>query len=343
MDSLTQAALGAMMGELCLGRKWGRKAMLAGALIGTIPDLDILAYPFLDSVARISWHRGLSHSLLGCIPGTLVCGYLVHLWGKGAFRKQQAYLMAGLAWTTHILIDVFTAYGTQIFEPFSSKRVSLDNLFIIDPLFTLPLIIGLVWVLFLKREHPWRLRMTASATTLTCLYTLWSFFAQYQANSIAEESLRQHKLQAELIQCGAGPLTTLYWYALAEAPTENGYYYSYVCLHDDPKELHWHFVPRGDDAAATVAHTPAGKAAIWFAEGHYEAWQDGENIILGDLRLGSHYLDLEPSAENTHPSLFRMRITTDGTNAEPVRATRQDSAALLKRVWQRICGAPPEG
>ena len=41
MDSLTQAALGAAIGEAVLGKKIGRKAAILGAIGGTIPDLDV--------------------------------------------------------------------------------------------------------------------------------------------------------------------------------------------------------------------------------------------------------------------------------------------------------------
>ena len=43
MDSLTQIVLGASVGEAALGRKVGNRAMVWGAIAGTIPDLDVIS------------------------------------------------------------------------------------------------------------------------------------------------------------------------------------------------------------------------------------------------------------------------------------------------------------
>ncbi|TXK52431.1 metal-dependent hydrolase, partial [Pontibacter qinzhouensis] len=60
MDSLTQIVLGASVGEAVCGRKIGNKALLWGAIAGTIPDLDVLANPMLDMVGQLSFHRSVT-------------------------------------------------------------------------------------------------------------------------------------------------------------------------------------------------------------------------------------------------------------------------------------------
>ena len=62
MDSLTQITLGAALGEAVLGRQVGRKAMLYGAVCGTLPDLDVLL-KFGDPVMDFTFHRSFSHSI----------------------------------------------------------------------------------------------------------------------------------------------------------------------------------------------------------------------------------------------------------------------------------------
>ncbi|MBL7985752.1 MAG: metal-dependent hydrolase, partial [Flavobacteriales bacterium] len=63
MDSLTQIVLGAAAGEVVLGRKIGNKAILWGAIAGTIPDLDVLARSLYDPLRANELHRGITHSL----------------------------------------------------------------------------------------------------------------------------------------------------------------------------------------------------------------------------------------------------------------------------------------
>ena len=50
MDSLTQIVLGASVAEASLGKKIGNKAIVLGALAGTIPDLDIISRFFVDDL-----------------------------------------------------------------------------------------------------------------------------------------------------------------------------------------------------------------------------------------------------------------------------------------------------
>ena len=50
MDSITQAVLGAAIGQSMLGHKTQKKGVLLGAVIATIPDLDVILYLFYDSL-----------------------------------------------------------------------------------------------------------------------------------------------------------------------------------------------------------------------------------------------------------------------------------------------------
>ncbi len=77
MDSITQATLGAALGHICWQDKLGRKALIAGALLGTLPDLDVLIFPFLDEVQRLYWHRGESHSVWFMVLGAMGFGWLL--------------------------------------------------------------------------------------------------------------------------------------------------------------------------------------------------------------------------------------------------------------------------
>ena len=129
MDSITQATLGALCGEVILGRKLGNKAVLWGALFGTLPDLDIIAYPFLSFAEQLMWHRGFSHSILMTFIATFFFGWLMHRkYAESGLSFKRLSFFIFLAWGTHILIDCFNTYGTQIMEPFSHDRFSINNI-----------------------------------------------------------------------------------------------------------------------------------------------------------------------------------------------------------------------
>ena len=107
MDSLTQIVLGAAVGEAVLGKKVGNKAMLFGAIAGTIPDLDVLTC-FLsnDALTAIEWHRGFSHSIVFSMIFAPIFGWLVYkiVPKKEATWKEWSWLMFWGLFTTFLAI-----------------------------------------------------------------------------------------------------------------------------------------------------------------------------------------------------------------------------------------------
>ena len=78
MDSLTQIVLGAACGEAVLGKKIGNKALLFGAIGGTIPDLDVFIGRFLydNEIQAMAFHRGFMHSLLFAFVSCFFFGWI---------------------------------------------------------------------------------------------------------------------------------------------------------------------------------------------------------------------------------------------------------------------------
>src|SRR6056297_2809543 len=114
MDSLTQITTGALIGEKILGHKMGNRAGLWGAIIGTIPDLDVFLSPFFDPVENLFVHRGISHSLLFCLLLAPLLGWML----RAIYRKSQPGLLQWSFFSLWILvgavfIDYLTTYGAS--------------------------------------------------------------------------------------------------------------------------------------------------------------------------------------------------------------------------------------
>ncbi len=148
MDSITQAVLGASIQGALLGRWQGRKALLYGAMLATVPDLDVVM-DYGDAVANMTYHRGFSHSLF-VLSGLA----LLLTWLARRFRPHPGYsanrllLTLWLVLITHPLLDAFTSYGTQLFWPLMPTPTAWSSLFIIDPLYSVPLLAAVVISLF---------------------------------------------------------------------------------------------------------------------------------------------------------------------------------------------------
>jgi inner membrane protein len=123
MDSLSQIVLGAAVGNEVLGKKLGNKSILYGAIIGTIPDLDLLYGKFVDPLTATDIHRGFSHSLLFFLFLSPILGWVLQkLEHKNNVNFKEATLFAYLVLQTHALLDFYhlgnttsLAFGTTIF------------------------------------------------------------------------------------------------------------------------------------------------------------------------------------------------------------------------------------
>ena len=114
MDSLSQIVLGAAVGEAVLGRRIGNRAMIWGAVAGTIPDMDVLGKYFLSELDNLAFHRGISHSLLFCLVGSLVFGWVTNRLYRS---RHHAWLALGTKAAASIVVGFVVNFLTQIFAP----------------------------------------------------------------------------------------------------------------------------------------------------------------------------------------------------------------------------------
>lgn len=184
MDSATQAILGATIGEAGWRRELGPRAVVVGALVGTLPDLDVVALA-AGHWSMLLHHRGITHALVFAPVMCLPLGWLARRWaGRGTLAQWTSLVFWALA--THPLLDACTTYGTQLLYPFSRHRTAIDAVAILDPIYTGALLVALA-VAWLARSRPqvgaWAARVALVATTV------WLGFGFAQSHR-AEEQLR---------------------------------------------------------------------------------------------------------------------------------------------------------
>lgn len=339
MDSLTHLFLGGAIAAALAPPGQRRAALLAGAAIDTLPDLDVLPLLLSDNpVVRMTWHRAATHSLL-VLP--FVAWGLWALFRTRGGRVAQAprrwFWIFQLALLAHPLVDALTVYGTQLFWPLPVPPVMVSSLFIVDPLFTLPLMIGCV-VAWCARERLLARRALACALALAGAYAGWSLVAKALVEQRAGSSLAALGLADAPRFSVPMPFNTLLWRVVAMTPT--GFVEGETSLVADRGPIHFRAY-RSDEAAVQAARDiPAGARLLWFNHHFAKAEVRDGQLVLSDLRMGA-----EPDYT------FRFAVAArDGDRWRAIApeqlhwpgASRAQLVALWQRIWHEPApGAPP--
>ena len=141
MDPISQATVGAAFAQSTANKNNIVKISVIGLVAGLAPDLDVLIRSSTDPLLSLEYHRQFTHSLFFIPFGALLVALLFFPLVKRSMRLKTVYLASFLGYATHGLLDACTSYGTLLFWPFSNERVSWNNISIIDPLFTIPILI----------------------------------------------------------------------------------------------------------------------------------------------------------------------------------------------------------
>lgn len=314
MDSLSQIVLGASIQGAILGKYQGRKAYLYGAMLGTLPDLDVFIR-YGDPVSNMTYHRGFSHSLFVLTAVGLGGAWLInryHQWRNLPlpYSTKRLALALTLALTTHPILDSFTVYGTQLFWPLQESLqmtpISIASVFIIDPLYTLPLLIAMIIGLIKGRKLSifktgllanyqrlavWMLFVSSS-------YLMLSLGLKYYAQGQAEQTLAAANVD-NIIRIKTMPVlpTILMWRTVAEDKQNRFIELRGSVL--DSRLPEYRYLTQYDNKQALMTNLPTAsqpyaKRLDWFS-GDWTGYrtqmlannsaQNSEQLVVDDLRM----------------------------------------------------------
>ena len=334
MDSVSQIALGAAVGVATMGRRtavW--KAALWGAVAGTLPDLDVLIDQG-DPIRDMVLHRAETHSLFWLSLFSLpLAAAVARLHGEWASWRRW-WLALWLVLVTHPLLDAMTVYGTQLALPFSNHPFGVGSVFVIDPLYTLPLLVGAGWALATHGSGSGRVA-NAAGLVLSTAYLAWGVAAQQQVDRIARASLSAQGIAAERVLVTPTAFNSLLWRVVAVAGAD--YHEGFYSLLDATPRIAFDRFERGAALAAELQGIDGVQRIAAFSKGFYMLRQDGARVLISDLRMGQ---------EPTYFFTFAVaeRRSAPVPLAAPVQVgTRPDLARGLPWLWRRAWGAalPP--
>lgn len=372
MDSLTQIALGAAVGEVLGGKKLGNKAMFWGAVAGTIPDLDVFAKYFLEPIDALAAHRGFSHSFTFSILGAFFFAYIVHYiyhhskykyiaGGSYAILTTLILIASNISfyrannWTiwyipitglilagvcllifrkykkkplnipdfnivewrwlffwcliTHPMLDCFTTYGTQFLLPFSDYRIAFNSISVVDPVYTIFLILGTMIAARLTKTNTLRKKINLAGIILSSAYMLITLNNKYKINNIFKDSLAKKEINYNRYMSNPTLMNNLLWFGIAES--DSNYYYGYYSFLDKNPIFKLKAIEKDKTFMDLHKENHTVKTLDWFSNGYNITEKVNEDTTLfRDLRFGPITLD---NGEDMYPFAMTLIKQSDQT------------------------------
>ncbi len=338
MDSITQIVLGAAVGEAVCGKRAGNKALLWGAIAGTIPDLDILASPFQDLVEQLTFHRGITHSILFAVVVSPLLAYLLKfIYKRDATTYLDWFWLFFLGFTTHALLDCFTTWGTKVFYPFSNYAVSFHNIFVIDPFYTIPFILCLVPVFFYRKEDNRRRLWTYAGIGISSAYMMITLVEKSVVNNVFERNFKDQNIPVIRYSTKPTPFNTFLWNATAEV--DSGYYIGYYSLLDKDKEVKFKYFPKNHQLLRDYLQNEKLQTLLRVTDGYYTVQRQHDGYLINDLRFGQ----LDGWGEGKEGFTFAYKITPHNNSLKFSQAPNnlKKARSLMPKLWRRILGKKP--
>lgn len=306
-------------------------AGIAGFLAGMAPDIDVFIRSSTDPLLFLEFHRQFTHSLIFIPVGGLISALVLFPFFKRRLPFRELYLFTTLGYGTHGLLDACTTYGTQLFWPFSNYRVAWNNVSIIDPLFTLP-VLALV-IAAAKKRNP---RFARIGLAYGLAYLLLGVIQNERAERVGEELARSRGHSPVRLEAKPTFGNLLLWKVVYETHDEffvdavqvgfgsKVYPGDSVAKLDVRKDLEW-LDP------ASVQYQDVLRFQ-WFSNG-YVAHHPTKPHVIGDIRYSLLPNQIEP--------LWGIRLNPAEPDAHvSFENFREDVGSRTGRFWRMIVGAP---
>lgn len=288
MDLITQGILGAAIGQVGFQRTLGRKALAYGAIIGMLPDTDVLVSFSYDMCAEMLHHRGVTHSLFFAPLIAPIMGWICNHFYKQQLLDQLPSWIGLWFWAliTHPLLDVFTVYGTQLLAPFSNHRFSFCAVPIVDPAYSFPLLLSIVIGWFIKKRIDISQTIAAATLLLTTAYLFLGIAVHDQALQFVRAYEKNPAIRSEAF---TGMFSIFYRRVVIEEP--NCFRVGFLNMLN-PQPIKWHTLEKFNVGDATLRKREVS-IFYWFADNWVLPVFDNNALLLCDIRFGTSEKNLK--------------------------------------------------
>ena len=197
MDMLTHGLVGAALAHTAARREEARLAAGIGLLAGLAADADVLIGASGDPLLTVEYHRHFTHALVFIPVGALLASAVLWPFLRRRLPFARLYLFALLGYSLSGFLDTCTSYGTYLLWPFVNERIAFHIIGVLDPLFTLLLLVA-VAVAWWRRSHAAAVAGLAAAA----VYLLFGVVQHQRADALAQElaASRGHRIERAVIK-----------------------------------------------------------------------------------------------------------------------------------------------
>lgn len=336
---MTQFTLGAAVGEACIGQRAGNKAWIWGGILGTLPDLDILAYTMMDIVAFTQFHRGPTHSITLLLPISILFAFLFpRIHPRLPITRFRWGLFAFLVLISHTLLDCFTTWGTRLFWPFGTP-IAWESIFVIDPFYTLPLLILLITGISLRRKERTRKKLIRAGLLISSGYLALTLLNKAYMENSFQKALQHEKAEIRSFRTRPSPLNNFLWSAIGRTE-EGNYLVGYHSLFATNKPIRFRKIEGQHGLLKELRSYENVKGLVDISKGYYAVKRaKGGGLNFYDLRFGELYFWDPARAE----PVFTYRIRPQESREPKIERIEEamdmkegDFAAFLECIWEGV-------
>ena len=241
-----------------------------------------------------------------------------------------------LSIVTHPILDCFTTYGTQILWPFSDARVSWDNISVADPLYTIPLFLGVLIASFISRHNNKRQIMNWTGIIISSLYMAFTFYHKIEFNKLFEKSMAEQGIEFNRYMSGPTILQNFLWLGVAE--DDNYYYHGYYSFFNkEPKIQKFSKLAKNHEWIDHWEDERAIKILKWFSKGYWNVIKRNDGRLqMNDLRYGSFNGEFEK--ENDYIFKFILSEENGELKVDESREGRDVNGDAFGEYFDRVFG-----